>query len=141
MKNAVKLGLVAMIASLFTSGFSSVQAQHLLFDPALNVATVEVKAGATKEDTVHVPVGGFLRSDEGIDAMAFKGVEGPGGLSATLKSAKIITRNGERQFELKLIVKHEFLKGTSVGIFPIQLTLENTKSSGLCNFFITVNVK
>ena len=142
MNRTSKLAIAALIAATLTTSLASVNAQRVIFDPAINVASVNVNLGETKEHTVFVPIGDvFLAAGEGVDNIKLKGVEGPGGLSATLKSAKVVTKNGQRQLELKLDVKHEFFKGTGAGAFPIKLSLENTKTSGLCNFIVTVNLK
>ena len=140
-----KLALAALTAAiaLTATGLSSANAQRVVFDPATNVAIVGVTAGETKEHTVRVPIGdGFLDFGEGVEVATLKGVAGPGGLNATLKSAKIVTVGGVRNLELKLDIKHEFFKGTGAGgAYPIQLMLENKNSRAQCNFFVTVMVK
>ena len=132
--NARSKRFVASVLTVVALGTASAQFNGT-YDPALNAGEVIVAPGKSSEVTLKPLAKGLLGGGSDIKLVAVTGVPG---VTAALKSVK--SASGDRA-EVKLEFKHEFLKGSSSGAYPVEVTLENAKTGYRLSFFVTLNLK
>jgi hypothetical protein len=133
MNSRIKLVFLSTLTAL---SFTFAQAQQMgVYDPALNVGVVSFTTGKSVEVTLNPFARALLEGGSDIKVVS---VLGAPGVTASLKSIK--STSGGRA-ETKLEFKHEYFKGTGVGNFPVEVTLENVKTGYRLSFFVTLMLK
>jgi hypothetical protein len=127
---------LVVLSALTALSFAFAQAQTMgAYDPALNVGVVSFTTGKSVEITLKPFALALLEGGSDIKVVS---VLGAPGVTASLKSIK--STSGGRA-ETKLEFKHEYFKGTGVGNFPVEVTLENAKTGYRLKFFVTLMLK
>jgi hypothetical protein len=133
MNSRIKLVVISVLTAL---SFAFAHAQTIsAYDPALNVGVVSFTTGKSVEITLKPFALALLEGGSDIKVVS---VLGAPGVTASLKSIK--SASGGRA-ETKLEFKHEYFKGTGVGSFPVEVTLENAKTGYRLSFFVTLVLK
>jgi hypothetical protein len=133
MNSRFKLVFLSAVTAL---SFAFAQAQTMSpYDPALNAGVVSFTTGKSVEVTLKPFARALLEGGSDIKIVS---VLGAPGVTASLKSIK--SASGGRA-ETKLEFKHEYFKGTGVGNFPVEVTLENAKTGYRLTFFVTLMLK
>ena len=126
--------LIVSVLTVLALGTASAQFNGN-YDPALNAGDVAVTLGKSSEVTFKPFANGLLGGGSDVKVV---GVAGVPGVAAALKSIK--SASGGRA-EVKLEFKHEFFKGSGAGAYPLEVTLENSKTGYRLSFFVTLNLK